>query len=96
MSHAEHLGRVSDKIAGLVRDYCAAHQTFRGAELELWVMERAQATPGSATRVLRDLRARGTVNFEVTDRRTSSYRIIPVVPPLAVVTLADGQLSFAG
>lgn len=71
------LARVSGRIATLVMQFCREHQgqTFHLAALHAYVQERAAGAPGSPDRILRDLRTRGLVSYEVVSRSQSEYRV---------------------
>jgi hypothetical protein len=71
-----HLQRVSDRIAGAVIRFCAEHQQFHLQQLEDFVAGQVEhVTPGSAGRILRDLRRRGQLDYRVLSRRESLYEI---------------------
>jgi hypothetical protein len=71
-----HLERVGDRIAGVVLQFCGVHDQFHLQQLEDFVAERIDhVTPGSAGRILRDLRRRGDVDYRVVSRRDSLYAI---------------------
>jgi hypothetical protein len=76
----ENLGRVSDRIREAILDFCRAHATFFAEELRNYTAERCgKIAPGSADRVLRDLRQSGKLDYKVLNRRKSHYQVIPVV-----------------
>lgn len=86
-----HLSRVSDRIAAAIQEFCEGRrgQTFRADDLRAHVLERCGAVaPGSPDRILRDLRQRGLVAYEVVDRRASLYRLLP---DHAVRVVEDGH-----
>ena len=77
MANREHLDRVSDRIAGAITAFLASRDTFTADELRRAVRERCgEVAPGSPDRVLRDLRQRGVVAYEVVSRKASLYRVI--------------------
>ena len=77
----EQLARVSNRIAEVVQNYCAGIKATRGDaeftanELRTFVAWHAESAPGSADRILRDLRKKGVVKYTVVDRRRSLYRV---------------------
>jgi len=74
----ENLGRVYDKIAELVLDFCRApqHQEFHMADLVKWVRyELPDIAPDSPSRILRALRQEGRVLYHVVNRAQSLYRV---------------------
>jgi hypothetical protein len=76
MSQSEELERVSARIAGAVIHFCRKHQgkTFHADDLRLHVQRAVGGgAPASADRVLRDLRQRGVINYEVISRSESRY-----------------------
>lgn len=78
----DNIERVSARIAGVIIEFCT-HRTRRGLfyaeELRDFVGQCVGATaPGSADRILRDLRQRGVINYRVLSRRESLYEVINV------------------
>lgn len=76
----EQLERVSSRIAALIVAFCAERLAsgrveFRADDLRKHIAEQTQTAPGSADRILRDLRKRGAVAYVVVDRRASLYRL---------------------
>ena len=71
------LRRVRSRIGDAVREFLRSRegQEFTGSELERHVLERCASTPGSATRVMRELRNEGAVQVELLDRSRSLYRV---------------------
>src|SRR4029434_524457 len=73
----EHLVRVSSRIARAIVQFCQEHKEFHADELRAAVTQATGSTaPGSADRILRDLRKRGIVDYVVVSRRKSLYRVI--------------------
>ena len=76
-----HLERVADNIGALVVEFCRARigVMFNAAELRAHVT-RAVPTiaPESPGRILRDLKARGVVDYELVSRSRSLYRVVGV------------------
>ncbi len=71
------LQRVTDRIGRLIVQFFDAHQvgeTFHAEDLRKHVDARMVTAPGSSDRVMRSLRLRGVVNYEVVNRRESLYR----------------------
>lgn len=77
---ADNLSRVTGRIAKVVADFMAAHegQTFYVSDLHAYVQARAPGAPGSPDRILRDLRRRGVIRYELVSRSESLYRSLPV------------------
>lgn len=77
--HVENLERVSSRIEWAIIDFCKEHATFHADELRQAVTRvTGIAAPASADRILRLLRQKGVVNYEVVSRRESLYRVISV------------------
>jgi hypothetical protein len=73
---AEHLERVSSRIGAAIVTFCKEHQRFYAEELRRFVTsETGVSAPASADRVLRHLRQRGVLSYEVLDRRLSLYEV---------------------
>jgi hypothetical protein len=70
------LERVSSKIALSVLEFCRNHFYFRMEALTAWVRDQTGVAPDSPGRILRDLRQRGLIGYEVVNRRQSLYRVI--------------------
>jgi hypothetical protein len=75
----EQLERVSARIARPIITFCKEHKRFHADELRRYVVAEIGVTaPGSADRVLRDLRQQGRLNYRVVSRRESLYEVIEV------------------
>jgi len=73
----ENLERVSSRIAGAIIEFCRAHKRFYAEELRAYVLQATGiVAPGSADRVLRDLRQRGILDYLVISRRESLYEVL--------------------
>ena len=83
-SQGEHLDRVRSRIGRSVLEFCRERlgETFHAQELRDRVaFDTGIVAPASADRVLRDLRQRGYVDYEVVSRRESKYRVLSVKEP---------------
>lgn len=75
------LARVSERIAGIVCEFFAKRgigRTFFNADLLAYVQAREACAPDSAGRIMRDLRAKGRINYVVVSRADSLYQITGV------------------
>ena len=75
----KNLNRVSSRIAAAILEFCTEGREFHADELRRHV-DGCVATgvaPGSADRILRDLRKRRKLNYKVLNRKNSLYRVIP-------------------
>lgn len=81
--NAAHLAAVSSRMAPAILDFCAARvgQRFYADDLRAYVQARMPGAPGSADRILRDLRQRGHVDYVVENRARSLYRVHQVRLP---------------
>jgi hypothetical protein len=72
-----NLRRVKNAIATHVITFIDEHEgrEFSNAELHSYVAERSPIAPGSADRILRSLKASGTVCYELKDRSKSLYYV---------------------
>jgi len=78
-SQGEHLERISERIAPVVIRYCSEHPRFHADDLRRYVLrETGLIAPGSADRILRDLRLRGVIDYRVVSRRESLYEVLRV------------------
>lgn len=78
MSQQEELDRVSSRIAGALIHFCRKHigKAFRADDLHTHVMRACGSiAPASSDRILRLLRQRGVIDYEVTSRRDSRYLV---------------------
>lgn len=78
-----NLNRVGHNIAGLVADFCRSRfregsAEFHMSDLTTYVNARSLIAPDSAGRILRDLRRRRVLSYEVVSRSQSLYRITGV------------------
>jgi hypothetical protein len=75
---AENITRVRDSIAPHIIRFIneRSGQEFRGADLQQYVAAHVNGfvAPGSPDRILRDLRKRGVVDYELVSRSQSLYR----------------------
>ena len=81
----QELARVSTKLDDIVVRYCRTlllceESEFIMKELSQFVavITKGQAAPDSAGRILRNLRQRGVVSYEVVSRSQSRYRVLGV------------------
>lgn len=77
----EHLERVTARIAAAIIAWTRARvgQTFHMDELRRHLLgEVGMIAPASPDRILRDLRQRGKLKYEVLNRRESLYRVLEV------------------
>ena len=80
-AQSTNLKRVEGRIGKLVKDFCRAHkgEMFYGRELSAYVLQQdVMVAPGSADRILRLLRGKGEVSYEVVSRAGSCYRVTAV------------------
>ena len=73
----KELRRVTGRLAESILQFFDAHQVgeqFHAADLHQFVSDRIGAAPGSADRVMRQLRSAGQLNYEVVNRAKSLYR----------------------
>lgn len=77
---AINLNRVRSKIARAIIEFCQSRVgcEFHMHELERSIAERIGVAPDSPSRILRALRQAGTIEYEVTNRRDSRYRVLAV------------------
>lgn len=75
-----HLSHVADRIAATVLEFCRRHKgrQFTGDELRSYVSLRHIFAPESPGRILRELKKRGDVDYELVSRAASLYRVISV------------------
>lgn len=74
----EQLSRVRERIQNLVISFIKNVGTgnqFHADQLREWVSDRVAVAPGSADRILRDLRQRGYLNYSILNRKKSLYRV---------------------
>jgi hypothetical protein len=76
----QELARVEGKLGAFILDWCRAHLVageprFHLAELAEDVECQFGGAPDSASRILRQLRARGHIAYRVVDRRASLYEL---------------------
>ena len=85
MSQRENIERVTDAIARHVTTFLNArlNQEFHVEDLRKYVYANVNGyvAPASPDRILRDLRQRKHVNYEVVSRSKSLYRVLPLESP---------------
>jgi hypothetical protein len=97
-SHAANLERVSERIAAANQVFCEGRRgsTFHADELRAHVRAACgPVAPGSPDRVLRDLRQRGLIAYELVSRRDSLYRLLPDRPVRVVDDGGQAAWRFA-
>jgi hypothetical protein len=69
------LKRVRSRIGECVLGFCRLYEgrSFTASQLHQWVDDRMTAAPGSADRILRNLRQRGEVQYTILSRAGSVY-----------------------
>ena len=84
-SDREERARVKSRIGSLILLFFRQNRnlTFRMEDLRRYVELRMQGyiAPASTDRIVRHLRQRGELNYEVVSRHRSLYRILPVIRP---------------
>ena len=65
--------RVAGRIGCLVLDFVRHHRRWTSAELHAAVDAVVPTAPGSETRILRQLRRRGLLDYRVTSRSRGEY-----------------------
>lgn len=76
LSGNEDIERVSTAIARHVTDFVRSHRDFHGEELRQYVFDHVDGyvSPGSPDRILRDLRQKGVISYQLVSRSRSLYR----------------------
>jgi hypothetical protein len=81
---AENISRVNSQIGKYVAAFLGAriNKEFHGGELYMEVASKVDQyiAPDSPGRIMRDLKQRGVVDYELLDRRKSLYKSLPVQP----------------
>jgi hypothetical protein len=83
---AQHLDRVASKIESAILFFCRARiqmgaNDFTMNDLVKYVLQRVPNTaPDSPSRILRSLKNRGLVSYEVKSRKDSLYRLEECAP----------------
>ena len=74
------LSRVGDRIRGYILQFSREHpQEFHAEDLRRFVRRLDPAiAPGSPDRVLRAMRQRGELNYQIVNRSQSLYRFTPI------------------
>ena len=88
MNNKSYLDSVSSRIATAITDFCAINEgaEFHADDLRRYVtVTVGTCAPGSADRVLRDLRQKGAVDYEVVNRAAALYRVRSVNPAFDLV-----------
>jgi hypothetical protein len=71
------LERVRRSLGGDVLRFCWSHRNFHLTDLLAHIRSRgADGAPDSPSRILRDLRQRHLLDYAVTSRRASAYRVM--------------------
>jgi hypothetical protein len=82
LEQRENLERVSSRIAKSVLDFCRSTKwagcDWHMEQLTRFVRADTGVAPDSPGRILRDLRQKGLINYEVVNRRQSLYRVTGV------------------
>lgn len=85
-SNAPYLEATKARICDVIIEYCSERvgKQFHADDLRRYVTANVigGCAPGSADRVLRDLRQQGTIIYEVMNRRESLYLIERVNRPV--------------
>ncbi len=72
------LGRVQSNIGSAVLTFCEEHygRTFHDADLVAYVASKGiPASPSSPTRILRQLKKAGEINYSLVSRSKSLYKV---------------------
>jgi hypothetical protein len=72
----DNLDRVASKLSGPILAFCRLHEDFHMEDLREYLRGQSiDFAPDSPSRILRQLRLQGAVDYEVTNRRQSAYRV---------------------
>jgi hypothetical protein len=97
----ENLKSVRARIGAAVRNFVegrlisgrmiATRAEFTAGDLRAYISYQVgQVAPGSPDRILRDLRQRGVINYELVSRAKSLYRALPLI-----ASVAEGDIQQA-
>jgi hypothetical protein len=82
--------RISTAVATFVKRNL--YQDFTALELRYYVANQVgPVAPGSPDRIMRSLRQRGVINYELLDRSASLYRGLPIGYNAPAVAQGDGD-----
>ena len=88
MSNAPYLDAVSSRIGSAILDFCCARvgQEFHADDLRRFVTHKVGiCAPGSADRVLRDMRQRGAIDYVCISRSESLYLLNAANPAFDLI-----------
>jgi hypothetical protein len=75
----ENLERVTSRLGLSILAFCRQRREFHMEDLRDHLREQDLSfAPDSPSRILRELRLRGEVNYVITNRRQSAYRVMSV------------------
>ena len=75
----QNLARVNGKLSGRILAFCRLRREFHMEDLRDYLREHAcDFAPDSPSRILRQLRLEGAVDYTITNRRQSAYRVTAV------------------
>ena len=75
----DNLDRVASKLSRPILAFCRQHEDFHMEDLRAYLTALCcDFAPDSPSRILRQLRLQGAVDYEVTNRRQSAYRVTSV------------------
>lgn len=80
------INRVSDDLKKVVLEFRSLFhdgEVWHDSDLADFIRDSGYIiAPASPSRILRDMRAQGLLNYEVVHRRQSLYRFIPIIKEL--------------
>ncbi len=65
--------RIAKHVLQFATTYCGL--TFHSSQLHKYVADRVDISPGSADRIMRDLKQKGLLNYTVVNRAKSLYKM---------------------
>jgi len=73
---------IAEIITNFIKDKAKTQSLFTARELRLWVLKdiKSPMAPGSPDRIMRNLRAKGIISYEVVSRQKSLYRALLPYP----------------
>lgn len=75
----DNLDRVTSKLSLPILAFCRERRDFHMEDLREYLRDRScDFAPDSPSRILRQLRLLGAVDYEITNRRQSAYRVTAV------------------
>jgi len=75
LDQIKNMDRVKSKLTKPIFDFCKEHKYFKMSELAAHCMKERNCSPDSPSRIFREMKRMGVLNYVVISRANSFYKV---------------------